>query len=481
MCAWVLLIPPNEGFDEFAHLSYIKAQGNGYGLKDKENVFLDQNLIDYSSRFPVSANWPEKSIKYDEKYSENNMEGLYREGSEYIPSEKINWQIQHPPTYYWLLNKIAPNYFKSIKSEVLFYRLISILFVFLGFIISSLCIIRVRNEQISFVLYLIPMIFPMFIIEYARIGNDSLFFLALSILVYMLVLENESSSGAKKLSLSLAIGVIVGLLVTIKLFALSIIASIIIYSVVKRKPIILFACAASAALSWMLMSSYWMSHEFFFNTTSIQFNFDWSRISKFFYWLLSFLGTFLWAGTWSLYRISDLPLLVSLYLLIKFISTSQFYDKIVEKESINILFYLIIIFFIAIFFAQIASQAFTKAEIGVGTGGWYLYIIIMPIMLLFYKKSIPADKFKTLLSISMVGIILQTYHYIELSFYYGGTLSKQHNFFLGLDVLDILSVEHDTFASLLLISYPFESLMLFIGSMILSAIYITTISKIQSK
>ena len=210
--SYIAILPLWEGFDETAHFSYLQqvADNKKIYLDGKDTISTDiKKYYDYA---PVpralSAEFTSKKrlsyrlffLKSDEFLS-RSKELIHSAGSprKYLPSKSYNWESQHPPFYYILLSPIysATNRL-SWGKQIFILRMVSYIFAWLGFVIGVFTCLEIAKNQSShnkislwnwatIAVVLWPILFPAWFSDMARIGNDSICCLLLSLIWFVLI------------------------------------------------------------------------------------------------------------------------------------------------------------------------------------------------------------------------------------------------------------------------------------------------------
>jgi hypothetical protein len=181
------LLPPFEGFDETAHYGYIQ-QIAQTGTWPRLNDPLPAEVGDYLKVAPSSrargGRW-----SYPDFFAE--APATIRAGTNAVHGERdparpwrtgvgTNWESHHPPLYYsllapvWLLSKGW-----SIHAQFVLLRGVSYLLAWTGLVIATITIARTNAGSQAAPLLVVapalwPALFPMWLPEMARLGNDSL-------------------------------------------------------------------------------------------------------------------------------------------------------------------------------------------------------------------------------------------------------------------------------------------------------------------
>ena len=204
----IAFLPPWEGFDETAHFSYIQQIADTGSLPKLHRAKLSKDVEEYKIYAPM----PYSSIPPFEDNGGFTYKAFFEslpqtlqignscvhlppyKSRRYTPGTVNNWQAQHPPLYYALLSPIykATRSF-ALTDQIFLLRFISYLFAWFALLITAygefyLYRSQFKFENISLKHLLpigtvsIPIFFPAWFPEMARIGNDSLCALLLSVL-----------------------------------------------------------------------------------------------------------------------------------------------------------------------------------------------------------------------------------------------------------------------------------------------------------
>ena len=253
----IAFLPPWEGFDETAHFSYIQQITDTGSLPQLNRAKLSKNVEEYKIYAPM----PYSSIPPFEDnggftyktFFESQPQTIQRgysyvhlpqhNSSRYAPGTVKNWQAQHPPLYYVFLSPIymATRSF-ALTDQIFLIRVISYLFAWFAMLITAcggyyLFRIRPNSENISLKYFIpigtlsIPIFFPAWFPEMARIGNDSLCALFLSIL-WLLFMRVYFIGISFKISVLL--GLFMGLGCLTKAFFVPLSAGIVFYLILQQ-------------------------------------------------------------------------------------------------------------------------------------------------------------------------------------------------------------------------------------------------------
>ena len=225
--AQLLVLPPFEGFDETAHYSSIReiADTGAIPIFGKSMItsavaeYRRWGPMPYSTVVPFNQNggWTYQtfaaSAEADDAYRVRyRSPGTAR--APYQPTPEHNWEAQHPPLYYALVAPImrATDGW-AFNSQFLIVRLVSYLFALTGLVIGLYATLRFfrtdGRSRRAFVLgaLLYPFLVPMFVLEFARLGNDSLCALFVGIAwLALLALVDDARRIGRAVWLGLALG-----------------------------------------------------------------------------------------------------------------------------------------------------------------------------------------------------------------------------------------------------------------------------------
>jgi hypothetical protein len=410
---YISILPPFEGFDETAHYSRLRETKDDPLAIFNRDSFLDRAVVEYTGPVPYSSGEPpfDSGFNYQKFFSDKaNQENYIKNywhspmSTSFVDSSDRNWQNQHPPLYYLLL---APLTIQSIPFIYQFYviRVFSFIIALAGIFFGLLSLRNIfqsngdKNELAAyffgFIVY--PIIFPMFFLEFARIGNDSLCLLILGLISYVWTFNFETSYSKSK---PLLIGFLLGIGLLTKALFIPITGAILFLlaiqnfangitlskglKLLKKLSLILFPSAIIGG-SWYLFKILVYGDpglgaevvELGSNgglITGLINNFSFVGFIR---GLLVPIVSFSWAGSWSLVRMSEylqLPLLFFgfglLYLHFKYLS----------KVSIENYHWLGFLMFLFVYIGLAVHVVISMSLTGLGqSGGWYLHIL-MPLL-----------------------------------------------------------------------------------------------------
>jgi hypothetical protein len=480
---YIFLLPPFEGFDETAHFSRLLDHYNDLNSNEK---FLDINkaIVDYSGPVPYSSGWPsydDRNVYYKFFLKKENLARYVKEYREspFTPglekSTQENWQYQHPPLFYSIFSSLfALVKERSLLTQVNFFRVACFLLAIFSLIICLFYSARdnKNREKYFFGFLLYPILYPMFFLEFARIGNDSFVLLINSIIsaILMLLFLNKDNK-----ILILLLGMLVGFGLLIKAFFLSIAVSISLFLIFRgadlKKGIRAFLFFIAPVL--LIGLSYYI-YKFYING-DLGIGYEALKLSRNegfihglnenFTWAAFFRGlavpfiTFIWTGSWSLVQMPSflyLPMIIgSIWLVSSYVSII----KATPMDDYNG----VIVLMLTVIYACLIFHLITQISLnGLGTtGGWYIHIMmpwIAPALGFAASSQFVGNK-KILLSCLLIYSFI--FHLTAIWFYmtlYGGCSEKTSTkaFYFNSDFYCISSVKK-IFENLSVLNYPIIS------------------------
>lgn len=224
---YIALTPPWEGYDEIAHYSYTQQIADtGFPIRNGiKHLSLDVEKYHHIAPTPYITVRPldisHGRITYKSWFESktSNYSFPHRKqviNREYKPGIGINWQAQHPPLYYIVLAPLVRiTADKSWITQLFILRVASWTMVTIGLMLilvaNHLTLNKLNPNVVKPVLMISvtwPLLFPGFFPEFARLGNDSLVILLMS-LVWLLVVMRTPIY--KSWWWFLAIGIVLGL------------------------------------------------------------------------------------------------------------------------------------------------------------------------------------------------------------------------------------------------------------------------------
>ena len=513
---YIAILPPWEGFDETAHYSSLQQiadtktipkYGSARISRDVE-TYSEYAPIPYSGHLPVEQNG---GFTYKSFFESNT--GIIQRGSNYINSdpitprnfikgEKFNWQSQHPPLYYLI---VAPVYLvtKNLSwlKQLFVLRLLSYFFAWSALAVGAFTCLpelkgSVDRDGYSLPVWVLtglgfwPLIFPSWFSDMARIGNDSLCALLIS-LIWLVLLKFKNDAPAK---LYIILGILFGIGCLIKAFFIPIIAGLFVYlflyrwkkegrAGIKSNLLYLLLTLSIAAIisGWWYFMNWYNYGVILGSDEMIRLKTAGGLLTNLFknFSLLAWLRgnaaaitTFAWAGTWSFARPPYL-FLVLMTLTVLFAAGIYLYAvhhyNLIRFEWLPAWFTLPVI---AGFGYHILIRIALIGE-GRGTGGYYLHILVVP---LIFALGIGLKNIWKIKAIRISGMILAVYAIIfsTILFFcqiwlYTGIMHIAGNrkFYQLSDGFDSLFNIPEILSRLDVIGFPYLSLLFLISGLIL--------------
>lgn len=443
--AHIALLPPFEGFDETAHWSSITQIGYEGSLPVYGEARIDGGIDAYPG--PITYAAP-SSINYNDFQAIEGQGPHYtKPPKEYVGEGSLNWQAQHPPLYYLILQPVF-KLFSDASWSVQFFalRTISWIFAFSGLVIgveASRQLFKDNVEKAMVIMAAWPFLIPQFFPEMARIGNDSLclLFFALCWLALVRLERREHDRGWSTL-LGLALGV--GLWT--KAFFVPISAGLFLYFVWRfwgSRDAYWLRCGGRAIGLSALIGIGWYIYKLIAYGNAIggdemlQFskeggvlanflqNFDIIEILRGY---ATMVGTFIYVGSWSLIRTSPILLLGPIILL------GWCIFNWTKRLGAGEQFRLLPLFVLVPMLAGLTYHQMLRIAIdgvGSGTPGWYLHILA-PALSAVVVWGWP--KHWSVYLLVAYGIVFAAYSWVlQLSIYSGCSIEVGETGRLGFD------------------------------------------------
>jgi hypothetical protein len=405
---YIAFLPPFEGYDETAHFSSIRQIYHTNQIPHLGSSFLDQSIINYSGPIRYENGYPPFNVGnvYPVFFSSadgvNGFIQAYRQvawNPVFVSGSTPNWQAQHPPLYYLLMSLILPALQSfSFVWQIFFLRLISFGMALIGVALALASISkyltseRAKSARLGFLFY--PLLAPMFFLEFARIGNDSLCLLIAGGVAFLFSKWLTDTSNRFQ---AIGIGILLGFGLLTKIFFLPIIAGLACYCLIrvildKRKNrsaieqlvdlLFVFVPTTLIGGAWYLYKVI-VFNDFGVGEEAIRLaqaggllsglaaNFS---LTGFIRGALVPIVTFGWAGTWSLPRMPAFWQIV--LLLIQFLLIIQYRHQL-KSHPITDSVYLPV-WFVGLMYLGLLWHVFISMALsGLGTsGGWYLHILM---------------------------------------------------------------------------------------------------------
>src|ERR1700719_1455185 len=179
--AHIALLPPWEGFDEYAHWSSIQQIADTHTLPYYGRAYISADVDAYAGPMPYGT-----IVPFD-KTGRETYRGFRERGgrsvevsaiSRYRPGAVLNWQAQHPPLFYLLMTPVYEMTRGFGWVHHLFaLRLAAWMLAVAGLAIGVIATTRMVGKEepaVGPIMAGFPFLIPQFFPEMARLGNDSL-------------------------------------------------------------------------------------------------------------------------------------------------------------------------------------------------------------------------------------------------------------------------------------------------------------------
>lgn len=387
--AHIAFLPPFEGFDEPAHWSSIAQIGHDGDIPIYGQARFDEAVENYPGPMPYT--FP-KDISYASFDPASDL-GPHKSKppQEFKGVGGHNWQAQHPPLYYLMLQPVFKVFNHMSWADQFFaLRTLSWIFAFAGLVIgveASRNLFAEDENRAAIIMSAWPFLVPQFFPEMARIGNDSLCLLCFGI-AWLSLLKMDQKKGLLKWSLILGFSLGAGLWT--KAFFVPITAGIVAYFGwrywldLETETLKYGSLAIGLAF---LLGAGWYAYKLLAYGNAIggdemlQFDKDGGVLVNF---LSNFsvvevlrgyatmLMSFVYTGSWSLVRTSPF-LLLGPVLLLGWVGFNWL--KSIKKKSY---IRLLPVFVLLPMLAGLTYHQMLRIAIdglGTGTPGWYLHIL----------------------------------------------------------------------------------------------------------
>lgn len=496
---YICLLPVFEGFDETAHYSRIREIKNSTSSIFEKESYIDQVIVDYMGPMPYKSGFGPYSHEnsYDNFFTQKTLVDNYKDryvnkplGSSFNPSKEINWQIQHPPLYYFLLSRL--NFVSDklpLTSQFFLLRLISYIFVLIGIFFGVMAASNIAEHdsektakmRLGFLIY--PLVFPMFFLEFSRVGNDSLCILFLGLVAYLMTRWHRDKGFIN----SIAVGFTLSLGLITKALFIPIVASIglvlMLYITSIRSEEIkskLFISSFFIFLPICLIGGGWYLFKYLMLgdpglgfesfklaqqgglVNGLKEHFDFVGFIR---GLIVPFITFFWAGTWSLVRmplVSYFPLFIAAAWLMKsYVSLSKEYK--VDKVTLLLAPAFLLMYFGLVWHVMIMMGLNSVAT----SPGWYFHILmplIAPLIGVAYSSIIKNTlKAKLFTSLLIYSFLFHLSAILLHALLFGSGASKGHNksFIFNQNVCTLDGIS-EIYNNLSVISFPNLSFLSFV-------------------
>ena len=398
----ILFLPPWEGFDEYAHWSSIQQIADTGRIPYYGIAHISEDVESYTGPMPYASIPPfdkTGSATYA-SFRESGVTALPETGERHFrPGQGLNWQAQHPPLYYLIM---APIYLltKSLSwtENLLALRLASWCLAFAGLALGVL-VTEHRLGKIGVraapVMAAYPFLVPEFFPEMARLGNDSLCLLVMGCVWTLLLRLLSPERGAWTAPM---LGFALGVGLWTKAFFVPISVGVAAFLMFRwlmerhrdhvRDVLLCALVALSVGGLWyvrnlILFDNLLGSNDFIRLANGIglraglEQNFSLLLFAKGF---AAMIGTYIWAGTWSLAQPPEYVLVPTAMLIALTIGAYLLHLR--RDIRPGRMAFILPLFLVAPVAAGLTYHLVTVvAETGRpgGTPGWYLHILAAPI------------------------------------------------------------------------------------------------------
>lgn len=398
----IAFLPPWEGFDEYAHWSSIQQIADTGTIPFYGRDHVSADVDHYAGPMPYASSAPFDRTGRPTYRSFRDSGGTLPDGPvdrAYVPGRELNWQAQHPPLYYALL---APVYRLVDRlpwpDHLLALRLASWTMVVAGLAAGILATARLApgwGSAAAPVMAGYPMLVPQFFPEMARLGNDSLCLL-LTGAAWALLLKLMRADGRCRDAVLL--GCILGAGLLTKAFFVPItagVAAALLARHLLHRDRSLSADLVPCLLAAAAIGGLWYFRNFLVFDNLLGTN-DFIRLSKagglraglaenfsvlaYLRGLAAILGTYVWAGTWSLAQPPEYVILPPALLVC--LCTARWALALRRMPAATRLTAALPGFLVLPILGGLAYHLLTviaETGRGAGTPGWYLHILAAPI------------------------------------------------------------------------------------------------------
>lgn len=228
---WLVIIPPTQAPDEYAHLSYVESWYYESHPPRLGEALITKRIEEASQEGLISTN-----SQFNANKSANLVSQIYQ------PGDQLNWIAQHPPAYYSLLKIYYPLVaWMDVNSGILWLRLSSIL---LGILTITFTYLTVKilsqkggaTKDESYLPLLVSgflAFLPDFSFISAVLNNDNLVICLSAGLMYMVTeLVSYKGKNANQLYLNGSmIAALIGLLLVTKATSLPVVTATVLFEI----------------------------------------------------------------------------------------------------------------------------------------------------------------------------------------------------------------------------------------------------------
>lgn len=443
---FIALSPPFEGFDETAHWSSLAS----WGLDGRMPIYgqdrLDQAIYDYTGPLPYSSASPFEANggRTYRDLDPSLQTGPHHETPplETEPSAHLNWQAQHPPLYYLILQPVfnlSKNW--SWADHFLALRMMSWGLAFTGLVVGVEFTRRAwpsLNQGQVMVLAAWPLLVPQFIPEMARLGNDSLCLLCFA-LAWGALLKLEENK--HPLRWAILLGLALGAGLWTKAFFIPISAGLSVYIGLRAWQsharywlsygALALGLAGLISAGWYLYK--WMAYgNIIGGDEMLQFDKDGGVFLNFLREVTPFAlvrgysaiaASFVWAGSWSLARPAEWMLIGPCVLLAGLgLSWARRLHRGPLKNALPL--FVLVPMLGGLSYHMMLRIALTGE--GVGIPGWYLHILA-PALALILAQAWPQRGWQrwSVWGLSVYTLIFTAWAWLQLLALYSGCAIKE--------------------------------------------------------
>jgi hypothetical protein len=401
--AHIAFLPPWEGFDETAHWSYIQELSDTGHAPRYGTDQLSSDIAAYPGPMAYGA-FPPFDQTGRTTYRDYHHAGappIQGGPTRYfgVGLGGLNWQAQHPPLYYALM---VPLYRAAHGlgwiGHLLVLRLASFALAFSGLtlgVVATVKLARPIGAWTGPIMAAWPLLFPQFFPEFCRIGNDSLCLL-LAALAWALLLRLLNGEGrwvsAALLGFSLGLGLLT------KAFFLPIGVGVGAMLAIRwwtggRRPTAFGQAALAAGVALAIGAWWYIAKDI--QTGSLTGSDEFIRFGHaggighlgagisplaLVRGLGVIIGTFVWAGTWSLARLPEILLIPPILLL--GLTLCSYVRGLTRTDLTGWAPLALALPFLAGLIYHVLVWA---AGVGAATPGWYLHILAAPLGLVIAR------------------------------------------------------------------------------------------------
>lgn len=386
--AHIALLPPFEGADETAHYSSILQIADAGEIPVLGRARMAEETETYARRGPMPYGQARDEAQTYRGFFAGGLEPRGLDPSPpFAPSTTPNWQAQHPPLYYLLLAPVAKlTAGQALRDRLFWLRAFSYLLAFVSLCLAA----RVNGRWITggaFATALWPLLLPQWFPEMARLGNDSLACLLLTLAWGgFLAVRRQPQSRSAWLLLGLWFGL--GMLTKGYVIPVALAAFAYLGATETRRAARLAIPAAGLLLmlaiglpwyGWLALQGIPAANDSIALAQGggmlAGLAQHWS-LSDFLYSLGSIAKSFVWGGSWSFARPPEL-----FYLPLFMLGAVLIAGWLIAGRRAMRSIVLPPLVFLLPMLAGLAGQSLLWLALGQKgvTGGWYLHVLIGPL------------------------------------------------------------------------------------------------------